>query len=100
MITEEEWESLKIGDEIYYVYPLSSDICTRKIINISIKKKKTVQLSQDACFLDYNCFTDDYFFINKKEALSHLITKLNINICELKADLKEAQKELELENGN
>ena len=40
-----------------------------------------------------------FTFINKKKALNQLITKLNINIYELKIGLREAKKQLEQENG-
>lgn len=99
MITPEEWENLKIGNEIYLIMQLSVFVHTYTIINIREGKKKTLQIQGSPLFLDYSCFTGDYFYINKKEALNQLITKLNINIYELKIGLREAKKQLEQENG-
>lgn len=74
MITPEEWEKLKVGDEIYLLIRSSLTVRTYTVINIRVRKKKTLQTQGSSLFLDYNCFSGDYFYINKKEVLNQLKT--------------------------
>lgn len=99
MITPEEWDNLKIGDKIYFVLSMSTAVDIREIFDIKVKNKKTIQISKDACFIDYNCCKYDNFFINKGDALNHLITNLSASVNQITLAIEDAKKQLEQEHG-
>ena len=98
MITVEEWAGLHVGDSIHCVIQSASTVYTRTITDIRDAPEKTVQVTTGGYFLDYAYFNYDYFFLNKQDALNHLITNLNTEINKLNLALENAKNQLVKEN--
>ena len=95
MITLEEWEKLKIGDEIHYAVKSVSAVHTLTVACVREGLGKRVQVSGGGCFLDYAFFRRDNYFVNKQDAVNYLIRKLNAEIDNLDFILEKTKKQLE-----
>ena len=92
MITKEEWEKLKVGDVVYYVYQDEKCVFTGE-----------VKSCNQADFEDGYCsLNDENVFINKIDALNELKGIINDEIDELESKIRSIDdqiKQLEQENG-
>lgn len=94
MITLEEWKQLKIGDEIHYAVKSVSAVHTLTVACVREGFEKRVRVSGGGCFLDYAYFRRDNYFVNKQDAINHLIKKLNAEIDNLDSILEKTKKQL------
>lgn len=92
MITDEEWERLKVGDVVYYVYKDERCVFTGRV-----KNRNQADFDDGYCNLN-----DENVFINKINALKELKGIINDEIDELESKIRSIDdqiKQLEQENG-
>ena len=100
MITLEEWEKLKIGDEIHYAVKSVSAVRTLTVTCVRKGFEKRVRVSGGGCFLDYAFFSRGNYFVNKLDAFNHMRNELRAEIDELEFILEKLKKNWRIKNGN
>jgi len=100
MLTNEDWQKLKVGDVIYLIRPSKMRFDLFKVESIKESTKKAIKFKDRKAYLYVSNFRSESCFTLEKQAILYLIelaerTKVNMNNI-----IDKYKKQLEsLENG-